>query len=137
MTIEEKAKAYDEALAKAREIHRNEDNKVGDMEFIFPELAESAESKNEKIRKELITFVNVWWQHIDKPKQKRWIDWLKKHRYSEYELENEYWKGYDDAKKEQGEKKHVEWSKEDKTMLKELISYFEDGRVVLQHDCIL
>ena len=41
MTREEKAKAYDIALARAREIHRNEDDKVKDMEFLFPELKES------------------------------------------------------------------------------------------------
>ena len=44
-------KKYKEALAHAREIHRNEVEKRRDMEFIFPELAES---EDERIRKFLI-----------------------------------------------------------------------------------
>ena len=31
-------KKYKDALAKAREIHRNEDEKRSDMEWLFPEL---------------------------------------------------------------------------------------------------
>ena len=45
MTQEEKAKAYDIALARAREIHRNEDDKVKDMEFLFPELKEDEDER--------------------------------------------------------------------------------------------
>ena len=54
MTQEEKAKAYDIALARAREIHHNEDDKVKDMEFLFPELKES---EDERVRKVLIELV--------------------------------------------------------------------------------
>lgn len=44
---------YEQALAKAREIHRNEDEKRFDMECLFPELKES---EDEKVRKMLIKF---------------------------------------------------------------------------------
>ena len=54
MTIEEKAKTYDEALERAKEIHENEMSSTTTItccEEIFPELKES---EDEKIRKELI-----------------------------------------------------------------------------------
>ena len=56
MTIEEKAKAYDEVLEKAK----NEINAkgIGDTvnlcKFLFPQLCES---EDERIRKELIEFI--------------------------------------------------------------------------------
>lgn len=46
-------KLYKETLAKAREIHRNENEKRFDMEWLFPELKGS---EDEKIRKTLIRF---------------------------------------------------------------------------------
>ena len=52
-------KKYKEALSHAREIHRNEDEKRRDMEWLFPELKES---EDEKIRKALI---NVFATHKD------------------------------------------------------------------------
>ena len=48
-------KAYKNALAHAREIHRNEDEKRRDMEWLFPELKES---EDERIRKGLINYFN-------------------------------------------------------------------------------
>ena len=56
MNKEEKARRYDEALAHAREIHRNENEKRRDMEWLFPELAES---EDERIRKAIICGMNV------------------------------------------------------------------------------
>ena len=50
-------KKYKEAFAHAREIHRNEVEKRRDMEFIFPELAES---EDEMIRKWLIGYFNQY-----------------------------------------------------------------------------
>ena len=49
-------KTYKEALERAREIHRNEDEKRRDMEWLLPEL-KVKESKDEKIRKRLIEWV--------------------------------------------------------------------------------
>lgn len=56
MTIEEKAKAYDKALSKAREYHfqGQAPDKLAELESIFPQLRES---ENERIRKELIQFL--------------------------------------------------------------------------------
>lgn len=48
-------KAYKNALAHAREIHRNECEKRRDMEWLFPELKES---EDERIRKGLINYFN-------------------------------------------------------------------------------
>lgn len=44
-------KTYKEALSRAREIHRNEDEKRRDMEWLFPEIKES---EDERIKKEII-----------------------------------------------------------------------------------
>ena len=55
MSIEEKAKAYDEALKKAKRFHTpdsNNTNLKAVIENIFPELKES---EDERIRKWLIT----------------------------------------------------------------------------------
>ena len=59
MTIEEKAKRYDEALEKAKGIHSFSSDiaEIKRMEQIFPELAES---EDEKTRKELIQFIKNW-----------------------------------------------------------------------------
>ena len=62
MTIEEKAKAYDEALERARALRQEAIDKeyaidyVKDYEAIFPELAES---EDERIRKALIKLMTV------------------------------------------------------------------------------
>lgn len=55
-TIEEKAKAYDEAIERAKAYHRNEltGSKKEMIEYIFPQLAES---EDEKIRKKLVQFL--------------------------------------------------------------------------------
>lgn len=63
MTDKEKAKAYDEALKRARAINNGKDVDVESgttiCEYIFPELKES---KDEKIRKEIISILhNAYW----------------------------------------------------------------------------
>ena len=55
-TIEEKAKAYDEALSRAKEVYYRGYYVMGDLETIFPELTES---NDEKIKKVLIDIFNV------------------------------------------------------------------------------
>lgn len=49
--MEDYEKKYKDALAKAREIHRNEAEKRFDMEWLFPELTES---EDERIRRNII-----------------------------------------------------------------------------------
>lgn len=51
--MEDYEKKYKEALNRAREIHRNENEKRSDMEWLFPELKES---EDEKIREALVRF---------------------------------------------------------------------------------
>ena len=64
MNTEEKAKAYDEALEKAKDFYKGykqRDNQLyaDDLETIFPELCES---EDERVRKEIISFIQ---DHID------------------------------------------------------------------------
>ena len=63
MTEKEKAKAYDEALERARAINNGKDVDVESgttiCEYIFPELKES---EDEKIKKEIISILrNTYW----------------------------------------------------------------------------
>lgn len=63
LTIEEKAKAYDEALERAKAINDEKDVDVESgttiCEYIFPELKES---EDEKIKKEIISILrNTYW----------------------------------------------------------------------------
>ena len=64
MTQEEKAKAYNEAVKKAKDIikyykthNRSDEASIEDLETIFPELKES---EDEKIRKEIISIVKSY-----------------------------------------------------------------------------
>ena len=63
LTIEEKAKAYDEALERAKAINNEKDVDIESgttiCEYIFPELKES---EDDKIRKEIISILrNTYW----------------------------------------------------------------------------
>ena len=100
MTQEEKAKAYDEALLIAKsKIKNNKDHVLyeNDVIEIFPELKES---EDEKIKKDLIQWINefpdtIWRGHYKKDV----IDWLEK----------------------QGEQKPA-WGEEDEKMVKDIIA---------------
>ena len=76
MTIEEKAKAYDEALEKSKRLYE-QGTITESLAYIFPELKES---EDEKIRKALISFLkspfvneNITDEHVAP-----WIAWLEK-----------------------------------------------------------
>ena len=84
MTEKEKAKAYDEALERARKLYNSEETSA-DVEIacetIFPELAEP---EDELIRKEIIAFLK---ENLETGRAeetwslsglKRWIAWLEK-----------------------------------------------------------
>ena len=80
LSIEEKAKAYDEAIKRAKSIIKitaNQDEAIGFANTIFPELAES---EDEKTREELITHCrNI--KCVTKEgaeKIAKWIAWLEK-----------------------------------------------------------
>ena len=75
MTQEEKAKAYDEAIKVAKEWHT--DAQIGfkaNLEKLFPELKES---EDERIRKALINYIDVYGDAGDFTK-KQFIAWLEK-----------------------------------------------------------
>lgn len=57
LTIEEKAKAYDEALERAKEHYHAGCFAPAMLERIFPELKES---EDERTRKELLGFIKNW-----------------------------------------------------------------------------
>lgn len=64
MTQEEKAKAYDEAIERAKKcLDETRDNCFVSPDVIFPELKvkESKESEDERIRKDLIVFLVAFW----------------------------------------------------------------------------
>ena len=71
LSTEEKAKAYDKAIEKAKGIHSFSSDiaEIKRMEQIFPELQES---EDERIRKEIINYIKTGTYHKD------WIAWLEK-----------------------------------------------------------
>ena len=75
-TIEEKAKAYDEALSRAESLYDNESSSADTLiacEAIFPELTES---EDEKVRKEIKQLIQG--MHDADPRKERWLTWLEK-----------------------------------------------------------
>lgn len=80
-------KKYKEALERAR-ISRQQLLNIGEeateIEHIFPELKESPENEDEKVRKELKSFIQGILDCHDKPNAERdekyqsWIAWLEK-----------------------------------------------------------
>lgn len=80
LSIEQKAKAYDEALERYKAKQDYESKEVHKfIEYIFPELKES---DDETIRKDILTAVkeaeDSLYVIMTPQKQKRWIDWLEK-----------------------------------------------------------
>ena len=74
MTIKEKAKAYDEAIERAKKFYTPDSNNVNlkaTLEMIFPELKED---EDEMIRKELINFVKS--RLAGFPECDRFINWI-------------------------------------------------------------
>ena len=93
-TIEQKVKAYDEALERAR-LSRLQLLDIGEeateIEYIFPELKE--ESEDERISKEIIKYLEQTVPHNhrdDVLKSKEWIAWLEKQGIEKLLSENEY-----------------------------------------------
>ena len=88
-TIEEKAKAYDEALERARQKIDAGLLTEDDLSYIFPEFRES---EDERIRKELLDFVRSFWaEHKEKlPQVNRWVTYLEKQKKQEPEIKYVY-----------------------------------------------
>ena len=83
MTQEDKAKAYDEALKRAK-LSRLQLLNIGEeateIEYIFPELKESEDEWIEKIRKDIILYLNnrKIFSFAESRAAERWIAWLEK-----------------------------------------------------------
>ena len=76
LSIEEKAKRYDEALKEAVIAHKDEDKHLkAALERIFPELRES---EDEMIREEIIYHIQNCDDTIDEETEERIIAWLEK-----------------------------------------------------------
>lgn len=113
-TIEEKAKAYDEALKAAIAAHKDEDRHLkATLERIFPELQES---EDERIRKSIICGMNALKEQGKETFAtipiNDCIAWLEKQgeSYTKKDVDDAYLKGISDAKQElekQGEQKSV------------------------------
>lgn len=77
-TIEEKVRAYNEAIKKAAALYKASEPMSGCnviLETLFPELAES---EDEKVRKELIRFVKGYFPHETSEQRKAYLAWLEK-----------------------------------------------------------
>ena len=79
MTQEEKAKRYDEALEKGREVYNRGYYVSGDLEYIFPEFKES---EDEKVRKALVELVKCnersGYTLLNNVSTSSMLDWLEK-----------------------------------------------------------
>lgn len=103
MTIEEKAKAYDEAIDKIKYVMEHGVSPTlnkEDLQDIFPELKES---KDEKIKKDVMEWFEefpdeIWRGHY----KKDIIAWLEKQgtSYTKKDVDDVYLKGVTDIKKE-------------------------------------
>jgi len=75
-------KTYEEALERAKKIYNRGYYIIGDLERIFPELKESEDECIEKIKKDIISYLNN--RKIDSIPEsnatEKWIDWIKKQK---------------------------------------------------------
>lgn len=101
MTQEEKARAYDEALERAKSFQQKFGGDYAG--YIFPELRES---EDERIRKELINFILYKAKGVSEEQEHSWVVYLEK----------------------QKEQKPAEWSNEDEEMLKYVIDNVNDAK---------
>ena len=95
LTIEEKAKRYDEAIEKLRSLHDDYDNVSTlidikeELEHIFPELTES---DDERVRKEMLEYchkrMNGEFSSITIHQVERWLAWLEKQKPVEWSEED-------------------------------------------------
>ena len=107
ITTEEKAKAYDEALERAKTLYENANGMILKkwVEQVFPELAES---EDEKIRKEIVRFIRM--EVEDEIVGNKWLAWLGKQKGNIGGISS-----------------NSEWSKEDETGLTNTIIMLKEG----------
>jgi hypothetical protein len=148
MTQEEKAKAYDEVLKKARMFYKDEhvDKEANSLlEVLFPELKES---EDEKIRKEIVSAINIYCSEYHRGTKVRndMLAWLEKQgeqkpygqRQECVDCQFNYageCKGSCAMKR--GKQKPTEWSEEDDSNLERAIWYVENPAPKVVKDSIL
>lgn len=91
MTNKEKAKAYDEALAKAKEMMNNNCSSETTKAVCQELFTELAESEDEMARKEILNYILYKASGVSEEDEHRWVTWLEKQK------ENT-WSEEDDAK---------------------------------------
>lgn len=108
LSIEEKAKAYDLALDRAKKlIVTSVAYDKFTIEKIFPELRESGD---EEVRKEIMQLIRGMYEAD--PRKERWLAWLEKQgqTFTKKEVDDAYLAGVRDTKQElekQGEPKEI------------------------------
>ena len=139
MTQEEKARAYDVLLTKAKQIYNKENDVliIHTIEDLFPELNGD---EDEKIRKDVKRAISVAldYSYFDKETANNCLAWLKKQEgcehirkdWLEHIKQSWYKEGFIDGKYS-GVK---ELTINDDATLKELIDFLENGKAKLQHD---
>lgn len=91
LSIEQKAKAYDEALKIAKEAAEKGMVSHNFVSDIFPELKES---EDERIRKHLIGVVELYYGNTDEHEKKDCLDWLERQgeqNQKHFELKAGHW----------------------------------------------
>ena len=102
-------KKYKEALANARQEYNTTENveRKQWLEELFPELRESEDEWIEKIRKDIILYLNnrQIFSFAESSAAERWIDWLKKQ--SEKPKKVSIWKHWKDGIAGNGDGKQI------------------------------
>lgn len=97
MTTEQKAKAYDEAIERAKNYYSTTDS-ASDIKLIgliFPELKES---EDERIRKDIVEAVELHKDFTQGRKERIYV-WLEKHADTQKKIDHAYAKGLAYAQK--------------------------------------
>lgn len=129
LTIEQKAKAYDEALERARKLHKDaiymDDNvHIKQYESIFPELKEN----DEKIKKALIDIVydtigDSFWVDYGVHKEEA-VAWLEKQHNEQKPVVDSRPKGWYISSRY----KEIAWSENDEYRAKLIIYFLETAK---------
>ena len=84
MTQEEKVRAYDEAVKKVKDYYEGKTKMYSDikqtLDLLFPELKENVDEWIEKIRKDIISYLNnrQITSIAESSATERWVDWIEK-----------------------------------------------------------